>query len=445
VTSTTAGKQGVSLALLKRLAIRGSVWIILGFGISQVMRFGGNIVLTRLLSPEAFGIVGVVTAVLIGLEMFSDVGLRPNIIQNQRGEEPEFIRTAWTIQIIRGIILAIAAMAFAWPLASLNNEPSLTIIIPFAGLTAIIAGFNSTWLLVYSRRMILGKLVILDLVAHFCSLITMMIWAWYYPSVWALVAGIFANRLVKLVASHTVLAGTTMKVQWESQSANELIRFGKWIFISTALGFLVAILDVFVFGSIAGMGMLGVYLLAKNLSRLTVEPLIKLASTVLLPLYSRIVEQDPKILRAQTFKSRAMLLLLFLPPLWAVVLWGDQLIALLYDERYQDAGWILQILAAGMIPASIISTMNPVLLAVGDSFRHLVNTANRFILQILGMSIGTYYADVTGFIVGVSAAEFLGYPMIVYLIRPYRVWLPLLDGLAFGSSFIVIWIAFGMD
>jgi len=445
VTSTTAGKQGVSLALLKRLAIRGSVWIILGFGISQVMRFGGNIVLTRLLSPEAFGIVGVVTAVLIGLEMFSDVGLRPNIIQNQRGEEPEFIRTAWTIQIIRGIILAIAAMAFAWPLASLNNEPSLTIIIPFAGLTAIIAGFNSTWLLVYSRRMILGKLVILDLVAHFCSLITMMIWAWYYPSVWALVAGIFANRLVKLVASHTVLAGTTMKVQWESQSANELIRFGKWIFISTALGFLVARLDVFVFGSIAGMGMLGVYLLAKNLSRLTVEPLIKLASTVLLPLYSRIVEQDPKILRAQTFKSRAMLLLLFLPPLWAVVLWGDQLIALLYDERYQDAGWILQILAAGMIPASIISTMNPVLLAVGDSFRHLVNTANRFILQILGMSIGTYYADVTGFIVGVSAAEFLGYPMIVYLIRPYRVWLPLLDGLAFGSSFIVIWIAFGMD
>ncbi len=445
MTSTTAGKQGVSLALLKRLAIRGSVWIILGFGISQVMRFGGNIVLTRLLSPEAFGIVGVVTAVLIGLEMFSDVGLRPNIIQNQRGEEPEFIRTAWTIQIIRGIILAIAAMAFAWPLASLNNEPSLTIIIPFAGLTAIIAGFNSTWLLVYSRRMILGKLVILDLVAHFCSLITMMIWAWYYPSVWALVAGIFANRLVKLVASHTVLAGTTMKVQWESQSANELIRFGKWIFISTALGFLVARLDVFVFGSIAGMGMLGVYLLAKNLSRLTVEPLIKLASTVLLPLYSRIVEQDPKILRAQTFKSRAMLLLLFLPPLWAVVLWGDQLIALLYDERYQDAGWILQILAAGMIPASIISTMNPVLLAVGDSFRHLVNTANRFILQILGMSIGTYYADVTGFIVGVSAAEFLGYPMIVYLIRPYRVWLPLLDGLAFGSSFIVIWIAFGMD
>ena len=445
MTSTTAGKQGISLALLKRLAIRGSVWIILGFGISQVMRFGGNIVLTRLLSPEAFGIVGIVTAVLIGLEMFSDVGLRPNIIQNQRGEEPEFIRTAWTIQIIRGIILAIAAMAFAWPLASLNNEPNLTIIVPVAGLTAIIAGFNSTWLLVYSRRMLLGKLVILDLAAHFSSLITMMIWAWYYPSVWALVAGIFANRLVKLIASHTVLAGPKMKIQWEPQSANELIRFGKWIFISTALGFCVARLDVFVFGSIAGMGMLGIYLLAKNLARLTVEPLIKLASTILLPLYSRIVEQNPEVLRSQTFKSRAMLLLLFLPPLWAIVLWGDQLIGLLYDERYQDAGWILQILAAGMISASIISTMNPVLLAVGDSFRHLINTATRFTLQILGMSIGTYYADVTGFIIGISVAEFLCYPMIVYLIRPYRVWLPLLDGLAFGSSFIVIWIAFGMN
>jgi len=445
LTSNTTDKQGVSLALLKRLALRGSFWIILGFGISQIMRFGGNIFLTIFLSPEAFGIIGIVTSVLIGLEMFSDVGLRTNIIQSKRGEEPEFIRTAWTIQIIRGIILAIAAMAFAWPLASLNNDPSLTIIIPVAGLTAIIAGFNSTWLLVYSRRMVLGKLVILDLAAHSCSLITMMIWAFYYPSVWALVAGVFANRLVKLVASHTVLAGTAMKVQWEPKSANELIRFGKWIFISTALGFCVARLDVFIFGSIAGMGMLGVYLLAKNLARLTVEPLIKLASTILLPLYSRIVEQNPDVLRSQTFKSRGMLLLLFLPPLWAVILWGDQLIGLLYDERYQDAGWILQILAVGMIPASVISTMNPVLLAVGDSFRHLINTANRFVLQILGMSIGTYYADVTGFIIGISIAEFLCYPMTVYLIRPYRVWLPLLDGLAFGSSFIVIWIAFGIN
>lgn len=445
MTSNTDDKQGISLTLIKRLAIRGSVWIILGFGISQVMRFGGNIVLTRWLSPEAFGIVGIVTAVLIGLEMFSDVGLMPNITQSQRGEEPKFIRTAWTIQIIRGIILALASIAFAWPLAAINNEPLLTIIVPVAGLTAIIAGFNSTWLLVYYRRMVLGKLVILDLVAHFCSLVTMIIWAWYYPSVWALVAGIFANRLVKVVASHTVLAGVSMRIEWEPQSANELIRFGRWIFISTALGFMVARLDIFVFGSIAGMGMLGIYLLAKNLSRLTVEPLIKLASTVLLPMYSRIIEQDPNVLRTQTFKSRGMLLLLFLPPLWAVVLWGNELIEILYDDRYQDAGWMLQILATGMISASIISTITPVLLAMGDSFRNLINTTNRFILQILGMVIGSYYAGITGFIIGVSAAEFLCYPLLVYLIRPYRVWLPLLDGLAFGSSFVVIWIAFGIN
>jgi len=441
---TSATDEKISLTLLKRLAIRGSIWIILGFGISQIMRFGGNIVLTRWLSPEEFGIIGIVTAVLIGLEMFSDVGLRPNIIQSRRGEEPEFIRTAWTIQIIRGIILALAAIAFAWPLASINNEPLLTIVIPVAGLTAIISGFNSTWLLVYSRRMILGKLVILDLAAHFCSLITMMLWAWYYPSVWALVAGIFANRLLKVIVSHTLLAGTSMKIEWEPQSANELIRFGRWIFISTALGFMVARLDIFVFGSIAGMSMLGIYLLAKNLSCLTVEPLIKLASTILLPMYSRIIEQDPDVLRSQTFKSRSMLLLLFLPPLWAVVLWGDQLIGILYDDRYQDAGWMLKILATGMISASIISTITPVLLAVGDSFRNLINTTNRFILQILGMVIGSYYAGTTGFMIGISAAEFLCYPLLVYLIRPYQVWLPLLDGLAFGCSFIVIWIAFGI-
>jgi len=52
---------------LKRLAIRGSVWTFAGYGISQVIRLGGNLILTRLLFPEAFGVMALVNVFLTGL------------------------------------------------------------------------------------------------------------------------------------------------------------------------------------------------------------------------------------------------------------------------------------------------------------------------------------------------------------------------------------------
>jgi len=420
--SSDAGpnKPNASPISLKRLAIKGSAWVMFGFGMAQVLRLGGNVVLTRLLTPEVFGIMSIVGALLMGLQMFSDVGLRPNIIQNPRGEEPVFIRTAWSIQVIRGFILASLAAILAWPLAFINGEPSLVLITMVAGLTAIISGFHSTWLLVYYRRMVLNKLVFLDLTGQFLSIVVMVVCAWYFRSVWALVLGSFVGSTVKLVASHTVLSGVPMRFLWEKEAVYELIRFGRWIFISTALYFLAVRLDIFVFGSFAGMTMLGIFVLAKNLSRLVVEALMKLSSTVLLPVYSRLAERSTKALRTRTFKIRAVLL-------------------------YKDAGWMLQIFAAGAIATAIRATIEPVLLAVGNSFRHMIGTAIILCLQIASMSVGAILAGVPGFVVGMALTDWLYYPVLAYLIRPYGVWLPFLDAVAFGSSVVVIGLLWWMN
>ena len=440
-SETPPNKKDVSSVSLKSLALKGSAWVMLGVAGGQTLRFVGNIILTRLLSPEAFGIMGIVNALLMGLRMFSDVGLRPSIIQNKRGEEPAFLHTAWIIQIIRGIVLTLLAAAFAWPMAILNNEPSLLLLIPVAGFTALIGGFNSIWLLVYSRRMVLNKLVILNLTTSLFTMLTMILCAWYFHSVWALVFGAFVGRIIKLIASHTILSGVPMRFQWEPEAGRTLIRFGRWMFISTALGFFIRRLDVFILGSYVGMSTLGLYILAKNLSQLAMQALMSLSSNILLPVYSRLAERGSKTLRRKMFKIRIILLALSLPPLWVLILWGDHLIALLYDDRYIEAGWILQILAAGGIASAIHITIGPVFLAVGDSFRHMIGTIFRLGLLILGMGVGAYLGGIPGIFIGLALTDWLHYPVLVYLLRPYGVWLPLLDFVAFGSSIIVIGIA----
>jgi hypothetical protein len=72
----------------------------------------------------------------------------------------------------------------------------------------------------------------------------------------------------------------------------------------------------------------------------------------------------------------------------------------------------------------------------------MIFTASQLGFQIIGMAVGAYLAGVEGFIIGIAIAEIFCYPVLVYLIHPYKVWLPMLDMIAFASSFIVVGLAF---
>ena len=99
----------------KGLLARGSLWALLGYGGSQILRLAGNLVLWRLLYAEAFGLMAIVNVFMQGLAMFSDVGIGPSIIQNERGDDPDYLDTAWTIQALRGGALFVVAVIFADP------------------------------------------------------------------------------------------------------------------------------------------------------------------------------------------------------------------------------------------------------------------------------------------------------------------------------------------
>ena len=87
---------------INKLAMRGAIWTFVGYGVGQSLRLGSNLILTRLLVPEMFGLMSLINVFILGLSLFSDIGVGPSIIQHKRGDEPEFYNTAWTLQVIRG-------------------------------------------------------------------------------------------------------------------------------------------------------------------------------------------------------------------------------------------------------------------------------------------------------------------------------------------------------
>ena len=128
---------------LRARAIRGSALTISSFAAANIFRLASNLILTRILFPEAFGLMALVSVFITSLHMFSDLGLNTSVIRSDRGDDPRFLNTAWTVQVIRGCVLWIGAVAIAGPVAAFYDEPQLQPLISFVGIQAVFLGFLS--------------------------------------------------------------------------------------------------------------------------------------------------------------------------------------------------------------------------------------------------------------------------------------------------------------
>lgn len=410
---------------LRSDAIRSSLWVMVGHGAGQALRLGSSVVLTRLLFPEAFGLMMLVNTFVQGLQMFSDVGIGPSIVQSTRGDDRKFLNTAWTIQVIRGFALWCGVWVGAWPFAHLYGQPQLAPVIVVAGLTVVIGGFSSTSLATEHRHLRLGRLTFLGLVGQLCFIFTTVCWALLSPSVWALVAGVLVSECVKCALSHFWLAANRNRLAWDHESARTLVRFGKWIFVSTAITFLAMQADRLLLGKLVPLEVLGVYSIALMLTSFPKEVTGKLTSAVLFPALSghgrKHAEGLPPVLR----RSRDLILPLAVFVVTGVVLFSRPFFQTFYDDRYADAAWIAQLLAVPVWFSILRLTSGPALLAVGDTRSLALVGIVDLPITIAGCLLGYAAAGLAGLILGYALGTLSG--LLVVHVAMARAGMPVLD------------------
>jgi O-antigen/teichoic acid export membrane protein len=411
---------------LKAKALRGSAWTFVGYGAAQLLRLISNLILTRILFPADFGVMALVSIVLQGVSLFSDMGIGPSIIQNKRGDDPVFLNTAWTIQVIRGILLCIAICILAWPVSIFYEQPILAQLLPVAALSSIISGFNPTKLFTVNRHLNLGRLTVVELISQVVSLALMIGLALWLQSVWALVAGGLISAILKLVLSNLILPGNRNSFAWDSGTAKELFSFGGWIFLSSCLGFFVSQGDRIVLGTFMSVEQLGVYSIASMLAVVVWQVNSKLSQSVLFPIYSRKKDASAEQLLPNIRQARILICAVLLLPACGLIAFGDLVIYSLYDERYTEAGWMLQVLVSGY--AVLVATnIGPFYLAQGKSRLFFKLILVKSLILIIAMSVGGKLAGVAGIVVGVAAANLLYYPIQIGIYRHFGLWLWRLD------------------
>lgn len=417
---------------LKARTARSSILSVIGFGGQNLIRLASNLILTRILFPEAFGLMALVGVVQTGLQMFSDIGLRSSVIQNERGGDPEFLNTTWVLQIGRGIILWMATAALAIPAANFYEAPLLAWLLPVTGLNALILGFASTKMMTANRELMMGRVVTLLLGCQFLGVCCTIALALWLQSVWAIVLGGLVNVGMRAILSHFVLTGSPNRFVFNRDVARQLIGFGKYVFFATLGGFIINQADRAILGKLISLDTLALYSIGLMLAMVPRQLVQAISTQVIFPLYARRPPAESAENRRKINVARRLLTGGALSLCSVLALIGVELVEFMYDPRYEAAGPMAVLLALSMMPSMILISYYRLPMSVGNSKRFAIITLCLAFIQLGAMVLGATNFGLGGVAIAPGVASVLFYPVLIWLIRPYKGWDPVHDACYFS-------------
>ena len=417
-----------TLSTLRDRVVRASAWTVVGYGLSILIRLGSNLLTTRLLIPEMFGVIAIASMVMYGLAMVSDIGLGPNVVQSKRGGDPLFLNTAWTVQIRRGVLIWLAALGASLVIAQVNRigivsaasvyaSPQLPYVITVTSLCAVVSGFESTKLFEASRSLAIHRLTQIEISSQVVGLLCMLTWVAFDRSIWALVAGSLGATVARTILSHLWLPGVANRWEWDNTALREIVHFGKWIFLSSILGFLVNSGDRILLGGMLSVSALGVYAIAFLLVNSVESLLLKIISDVSFPALSEVARDRPGDLKVTYYHFHIVIASFTFLVSGLLMVSGHALVEVLYDQRYDQAGWMVQLLAVGLLTIPYrLATQCFVALGKPRLLSNIIVT--RLIALFTIAPIGFHFFGSRGALCSVVLSSFLSLPLtILYAVQ----------------------------
>jgi O-antigen/teichoic acid export membrane protein len=389
--------------------------------------------------------------------LITDVGVQAAIIQSPNGADTTFLRSAWVFQTGRGIIiwvalsclcgvLSIPAVVALLPHASIYADHQLPLVTAVIGTGVIFGGAESTCIPLNIRLLNYRPIVVVGLLSKLISLPIMIGWALVQPSVWALAGGGLAGGIVRLALSHLIVPGPRMALKWRREHFQEIVRFGRWIMVSSLATFFSQQCEIILLGILVPASTLGLYAIAKLLATTGEALLNRLSGALALPVFGEVIRNDPSIFPNRYYRFRLPIEVVGGLLSGSLFISGSYIVNFLYDARYAQAGIMLQILALSTTIYPIMVIANA-FTAVGDSYIAAIGSVLSAVSLIVFMTGGFLAYGLLGAIAGVAFHRMI--PSVVILILAERrgwIWLrhelriipAFFVGLAIGKGVLIL-------
>ncbi len=189
--------------MLKAQILRGTTWLLAGRFISNGLGLLSTLIAARLLMPEDFGLMAIAMSVFAIAGSVVELPVGAALVQMKNAGKDDF-DTAWTINFLRGAIVAALMIVAAWPASLVMGDPRLFGLVAVLALYPLVLGLRNSWFEQYIRDMDFRREALLDVLTKITS-ITVIVWIGLAThSYWALPIGLIASGLTNTVASYVL-------------------------------------------------------------------------------------------------------------------------------------------------------------------------------------------------------------------------------------------------
>ncbi len=375
-------------------SLRGGGFLAAGSFLENGGRFIRNIILARLLAPEAFGIMATITASVAVIEAITQIGLRQSTIQNKNSPEAGFINAVWWISSIRGLSLYTIAFFAAPHIAIYFNQPEATNILRIGFLVVLLNGLISPRVHLLEKDLRFKKWVILMQGAAICGVIIAIAASFYLRSVWGLVLGYLGESFLRLILSF-IFCPMFPSFRISREHAGNVIQFSKRMFGLPILMMIYAQLDIYVIGKILSVQALGMYVLVRSLADMPGTFYSKIVDPILLPVFSKHQDNISEIKRLILLATKLSGIVL-IPFSCFMIFFAKPVLRIVYGVDYAALAIPFAIMAVSILIVMMATTIVQGYFALGQPNLHRNASIARTLIFIIIIYPATKFLGLTG-------------------------------------------------
>lgn len=414
---------------LARKAVSGVKWNGVAVGGRAVIQFFTLAILSRLLKPADFGLVGMATVVTGFVYNFEDLGLANSLIHKQDTTREQFSSIFW-FNIIFGWSL-FGLIWLATPLVVMYyREPAVSQILRWSAASYLILPFSSLFQGLLRRDLRFKERTVTqvaNLIAHSIASI-ILAWLGYgaMSLVWGTLLGTTVAVILTLFLAYQSGWMPLFHFRWADLAGH--LKFGLYQSGSRSLTYMSNNVDYFIIGRLLGPEALGYYTLAYNLMRLPLGYVNPLVNTVAFPVFAR-VQNEFQLLKQGYIRIIKYLSIATVPLMIGMFVVAPLLIPVFYGPQWGNSIPVVRIFAGVGILLSLGNPLESLLLAKGKANLLLYLSAFTIVVYVIGNWIGSYWGIKGVAMSTLLIASLFIFPIQLKLIRrftgmgPMQMWL----------------------
>ncbi len=380
------------MSSLKQKSVSGVIWAFTEKVSVTGVKFILGIVMARLLTPDDFGLIGMITIFLVISEVFVESGFAMAYIQKKQINDAD-ADTVFYTNLIISLILFCILFILAPVISKFYNQPQLIELTRVLGLVIIINAFNIIQRAQIIRNVSFKKLTKVTLFSSLLSGAFGIGAAFFGMGVWALVIQSLASRFF-IGIGLWYNSDYRPRLRFSKKSFTEMFSFGSWMLFSNIVRTFFDNIYLLAIGKFFPVAQLGFYTKAKQLAQLSTNQIAQAIGSVAFPVYASLQDDKEKLQRAmQRFIKHSMFFII--PLIIFLIVVAEPLIIILLTEKWATMIPYFQIIClAGLLyPMNQINAQSIIALGKGSIsfYFELGRNAMRLINILITLKLGIIY------------------------------------------------------